>query len=130
MSATDCGFLPRRSARAIGTQNPCGLFVRLVRSGLWSFLTQDDEDVARLRLKRHLYGMAPLQQSPVALPVREVVYLSDDACLVRSIRVAVARTKYRGDAFPLLKRANPEWTRERWDLALAELERVASHGGR
>ena len=33
-------------ARVIGTRNPCGLFVRLVRGGLWHFVTQDDEEAA------------------------------------------------------------------------------------
>jgi hypothetical protein len=134
VTASECDRLrfvgAAEHARAIGTRNPCGLFVRLVRSGLWSFLTQDDEDVARVRLKRHLYGMAPIQQSPASLPVREVVFLSDDARLVRSIRVAVARTRYRGDAFPLLKRERPEWTRERWDRALTELVLTSPSGSR
>src|SRR5262249_2680464 len=30
-------------ARVIGTKNPCGLFVRLVRGGLYHFATGDDE---------------------------------------------------------------------------------------
>lgn len=43
-------------ALAIGSVNPAGLFVRLVRSRLWHFITQADEDAARLRLKRHDFG--------------------------------------------------------------------------
>jgi hypothetical protein len=112
-------------ARAIGTKNPCGLFVRLVRGGLWSFATQDDENTARIRLKQHLYGSQPAPQ-PQPVPVeRAVAVLSADAQLVRAIRAASTRARYRGDAFPLLKRQQPEWTRERWDAALAELERDA-----
>jgi hypothetical protein len=134
VTASECGRLrfvgAAEHARAIGTRNPCGLFVRLVRCGLWSFLTQDDEDVARLRLKRHLYGMTPKKQTSTVLTLRRTVDLSEDARLVGAIRAEVARTRYRGDAFPLLKRANPEWTRERWDLALAELEQVVGHGRR
>jgi hypothetical protein len=107
-------------ARVIGTRNPCGLFVRLVRCGLWSFLTQDDEDAANARLKRHLYGMISQEQAPQIQSVREAVNPSDDARLVRAIQAAVARTRYRGDAFPLWKREHPEWTRERWDRALEE----------
>jgi hypothetical protein len=115
-------------ARVIGTKNPCGLFVRLVRSGLWSFLTQDDEDAANARLKRHLYGMTIHEQTPQISPVREAVELSEDARLVRAIRSAVARARYQGDAFPLLRREHPEWTRERWDRALAELEQALHLG--
>jgi hypothetical protein len=36
-------------ARIIGTKNPCGLFVRLVRGGLWHFATGDDEASASVR---------------------------------------------------------------------------------
>jgi hypothetical protein len=49
--------------------------------------------------------------------------LSADARLVEAVRGAAARARYRGDAFPLLKRVQPEWTRERWDQAVAELDR-------
>lgn len=38
-------------AQAVGTRNPCGLFATLVRSQLWHFITQRDEDAARQRLK-------------------------------------------------------------------------------
>ena len=68
--------------------------------------------------------MTPIQQSPTPLPAREAIVLSEDARLVQAIRAGVSRTSYRGDAFPLLKRERPEWTRERWDEALAELEQA------
>ena len=45
-------FAAANHARVIGSRNPPGLFVRIVRSGLWNFLTQDDEDVARVQLQR------------------------------------------------------------------------------
>jgi hypothetical protein len=47
--------------------------------------------------------------------VRPGPELSADARLVQVVRAAVARADYRGDAFPLLKRQQPEWTRDRWD---------------
>lgn len=46
-------------ARVVGTKNPPGLFVRIARSGLWRFITQDDEDAAQERLKRHFHGQTP-----------------------------------------------------------------------
>jgi hypothetical protein len=107
-------------ARAIGTTNPCGLFVRLVRSGWLHFAAPDDETAASVRLRRHLYGTraaAPERRSPAGRQVE----LSDDARLVQAVRAAVARSGYRGDAFPFLKREKPEWSRERWDRALEEL---------
>jgi hypothetical protein len=49
--------------------------------------------------------------------------LSEDARVVRAVRAAVARAGYRGDPFPLLRRERTEWTRERWDRAVEELDR-------
>jgi hypothetical protein len=55
--------------------------------------------------------------------------LSDDAKLVQAVRAAVAKAGYRGDAFPMLKRQKPEWTRERWDRAVEELDGNAGARG-
>jgi hypothetical protein len=110
-------------ARVIGTTNPCGLFVRLVRGGLFHFATQDDEQAASVRLRRHLYGAPPSGRavgSVVSFAPRRA--LSADARLVQAVRAAAMQARYRGDAFPLLKRQQPDWTRERWDCAVAELE--------
>jgi hypothetical protein len=111
-------------ARIIGTRNPCGLFVRLIRGKLLHFTTCDDQEAASVRLRRHLYG--PARGGPAGSGgsvTRSVPELSADARMVDAVRAAAARARYRGDPFPLLKRAQPEWTRERWDKALAELER-------
>jgi hypothetical protein len=111
-------------ARVIGTKNPCGLFVRLVRGGLFHFATGDDEQAASVRLRRHLYGSAREGPAgPARSVTRSLPELSADARLVEAVRAAAARARYRGDAFPLLKRVQPEWTRERWDKAVAELDR-------
>ncbi|RUL84591.1 hypothetical protein [Tautonia sociabilis] len=113
-------------ARVIGTRNPCGLFVRLVKGKLYHYLTQDDEDAANARIKRHFYG-DPRKQGPKlfppAVPERtEPRTLSEDALVVRSVKAALARVGFRGDPFYALKREKPEWTRDRWDRALAECE--------
>jgi hypothetical protein len=109
-------------ARIIGTRNPCGLFVRLVRGGLLHFVTYDDEVAASVRLRQHLHGGIPQARfSPGGNPVSARPALSDDARLVQAVRAAATKADYRGDAFPLLKRQKPEWTRERWDRAAAEL---------
>jgi hypothetical protein len=109
----------------VGTKNPCGLFARLVRGGLLHFVTYDDEVAASVRLRQHLYGgitsvFGAAGAAPVSIP-----RLSEDARLVQAVRTAVARARYRGDAFPLLKRQKPEWTRERWARAVEELESAA-----
>jgi hypothetical protein len=117
-------------ARVIGTRNPCGLFVRLVRGGLWHFATGDDEQAASVRLRRHLYGPArEVPAQPGRAVTRSEPVLSADARLVEAVLAAAAKARYRGDAFPLLKRAQPEWTRERWDKAVAELDGRQRFGG-
>jgi hypothetical protein len=108
-------------ARIIGTKNPCGLFVRLVRSGLWHFATGDDEEAASARIRRHLHGNSFQQRLGLETGNGLRPELSDDARMVRAVREVAARAGLRGDPFPLLKRDKPEWTRERWDRALAEL---------
>jgi hypothetical protein len=111
-------------ARVIGTKNPCGLFARLVRGGLLHFVTYDDEVAASVRLRRHLHGGIPEARSSPRVGIVPAVWkLSGDAHLVQGVRSAAARARYRGDPFPLLKREKPEWTRERWDKAVAELDR-------
>ena len=110
-------------ARVIGTRNPCGLFVRLVRGGLWHFATHDDETAASMRLRQHLHGGFPERRAEQEPGMRQGRELSDDARLVQAVREVAARSGYRGDPFPLLKREKPEWTRERWDRAVAELGR-------
>lgn len=45
-------FAAAEHAQRIGKQNPCGLFVAIVRRGLWSFTSQEDEDRALQILKR------------------------------------------------------------------------------
>jgi hypothetical protein len=112
-------------ARVIGTKNACGLFIRLIRSRLWPFLTQDDEDSAQARLKRHFYGLGLSRSAGSGWETVEDVELSVDAQAVKAVQQAVVTSGYRGDAFPLLRRARPEWTRERWDRAVAELGTVA-----
>ncbi|HEV3165000.1 MAG TPA: hypothetical protein VGZ22_13300 [Isosphaeraceae bacterium] len=111
-------------ARVIGTRNPCGLFVRLIRSNLWHFVTQEDEEAANARLKRHLFSHGAGPRGVSSLLPRHNEKPSEDARLVRAIRGTVACAGYRGDAFPFLKRQRPEWTRERWDMALTELRAI------
>jgi hypothetical protein len=60
-------------ALVIGANNPCGLFIHLIRQKLSHFITQDDEDAANKRLKRHLYGQTPVQcSSEVTEPMEEL----------------------------------------------------------
>ncbi len=108
-------------AKAVGSK-PCRLFAWIAWKGRWEVITQADEDAARMRLKQHFHAppLRPTIAPSVTRPER--VLLSEDAVLVQTIRAALKRANHRGDGFPLLKRERPEWTRERWDRALAELE--------
>ena len=54
-------FAAANHARVIGSRNPPGLFVRIVRSGLWNFLTQDDEERARVQLR---CALTPTRRPP------------------------------------------------------------------
>ena len=111
-------------ARAVATVNAPGLFASLVRRGLWEYLTASDESSASSRLRRHRRGPSSPTMAPVlaAAPLSPVAPLSSDAQVVRAIRSAASSAGYRGDAFPLLRRERPDWTRSRWDLAVLELE--------
>lgn len=106
-------------AKAVGAK-PCRLFAWIAWKGRWEFITQADEDAARIRLKQHFHAPPVKPVQPKTRPEREP--LSEDAVLVQTITAALKRANHRGDGFPLLKRERPEWTRERWDRALAELE--------
>ena len=105
-----------------GTRNPCGLFVHILKNKLWHFCTNDDEDAANERLKRHFYGnLRPREAEPVKRRPAVQVVLSDDAKLVVAVQ-RVASQHRISEPFHLLRREWPEWTRDRWDKAIAEIE--------
>jgi hypothetical protein len=108
-------------ARAIGTRNVPGLFAWLVKGRLWGHLTQDDEDAASVRLKRHLFGSPRVVGVGPPTEAAARPRLSVDALLVREVRAAMARAGSRVDPYPVVRSRDPSWTRERWEGALAEL---------
>lgn len=88
-------------AKRIGRQNPCGLFIALVRGRLWSMIGQEDEDRARRSIRdwdessrRHPHAETPRREKFLAPldtePVREV--------LLRSL---ASVSHLHGDDFPL-----------------------------
>jgi hypothetical protein len=108
-------------ACVIGSSNPCGLFAALIRRQLWHYVTDRDEDAASARLKQHWYGHeGPRRPAPPPISA-EPPALSKDAFMVRELHRELARAGFQGDAFGWVHRAYPEWTRARWDHAVAEL---------
>jgi hypothetical protein len=108
-------------------QNPAALFVWLVLRGCWRYITGADEDSARRRLRVHDFGGPKLSAQPSRFtsfsssrPI-EPGGLSEDARIVREIRAATIRAGIFRDPWPTFHARYPEWTRERWDMALGEL---------
>ncbi|HSW64781.1 MAG TPA: hypothetical protein VLH56_15955 [Dissulfurispiraceae bacterium] len=66
--ATAAGLMPRtvsarlkwfaaaERAMQAGQRNPCGFFAAMYRRGLWHHITQEQEDLARVKLKRLDFG--------------------------------------------------------------------------
>lgn len=129
-------------ARARGGPNPCGLFVHLVSKRLWSHITGDDEDAVRVRVaewwdgieengyarkgngggSQGLPGLARGTSDLLGGGASTGGPLSEDAKFARMLRQSLLQRGVLEDPFPHLERARPEWTRERWERALAELD--------
>jgi hypothetical protein len=106
-------------ARFVGSTNPCGLFAQLIRRRLWHFVTADDEERAQNRLKAHFYGGREEKTREASRKEK----LSDDALFVALLQGQMRRRGFHGNVFSLLHAERPEWTRERWENAVAEIEK-------
>lgn len=114
-----------------GTKNPPGLFARLLRDQKWHFITQDDEDAARARLREHERRVPPssidqllcLKTSSTPEPVQADSALDQDARMVMLLRKTLASRGMTDPerVFLELSRQRPEWTRERWTRANEQL---------
>jgi hypothetical protein len=49
-------FAAAERAVSVGTGNPCGLFAAIYRKTLWCHITHEQEDAARVKLKRLDFG--------------------------------------------------------------------------
>jgi hypothetical protein len=101
-------------ARRVGN-DPCALFVALLRDQRWTVLTQADEDTA-CALLRPSPCQAP--RTTVGAPMPR---LSDDACFVHGVQQLLRAQGYDADAWPAVAQRFPDWTSARWEAALAEL---------
>jgi hypothetical protein len=103
-------------ARRVG-DDPCALFVTLVRAQHWAVITQDDEDRARTLLREHATG-PQREAATAAAPART---LSDDARFALLTTQVLQQAGWPGDPFLAVKRQYPAWTRQRWEAAHTEL---------
>ena len=101
-----------------GEKSPVGLFRWIVDEKQYDRISQAQEERATRRLKEFKRGKTTREP----LLTRPEVKLSDDAKRVRAFELTLRRDGYRGDAFKLLNHKQPEWTRDRWDRAKADLE--------
>jgi len=113
-----------RKVEADGGGNPRALFAKIAgseaSSGMWMFITQGDEERARLRLGDHLHG-APQLACAARPRAKSAPILSEDARLVAAARDA--ETGLRGESLMRqFLRAYPDWTVDRWRRATAEIE--------
>jgi hypothetical protein len=116
-------------ARLRAITNAPGLFAELVRRRLWHFVTQDDEDRAHRRLRDHCYGRREAGRPPALR--RPAGALSQDALFVADVSARLSRQGFTGEVFAAVSQALPEWTRDRWEHAMAELSartREKDHG--
>ncbi|MGE3537361.1 MAG: hypothetical protein AB7N91_07980 [Candidatus Tectimicrobiota bacterium] len=106
-------------ARRVG-QEPCRLFVALLRDQRWEVITQEDEDKALAILREHRDG--PLRRHAAAACAPEAdATLSDDARFALLAPQVLRQAGWRGEPFLGVKLHDPTWTRARWDRAQAAL---------
>jgi hypothetical protein len=108
-------------------RNPCGVFNRIVRGKLWSYIPDGATEAANERLKNYLFPPHPAEQggglaagigkSVPGAETGERPRLSKDALLLQVIR---NRGVKLDAAFPALK--GQGWDRARFSAAAKELE--------
>lgn len=108
-------------ALRVADKNPCGFFVKLVRGKLWHHVNQDEEERARVRIRRHTFERTPLVAVPFVFDARPSEQLSMDAKVVAAVKRTLARHRVDVDPFEALRGERPDWTYERWLRAETEL---------
>jgi hypothetical protein len=104
-------------ARRVG-QDPCRLFVALLRDQRWEVITQEDEDQARRLLRAHRDGPC---RRPATCAAAPEVPLPDDTRFVLLAEQVLRQAGWQGDPFLAVQMQYPMWTRARWEQARAEL---------
>lgn len=125
----DCLKVVAAAERAlrVANRNPCGFFARLVRGQLWHHVNQEEEERARVRIRRHTFERTPLLAVPFVFDARPSEQLSMDAKVVAAVKCTLARHRVDVDPFEALRRERPDWTYERWLRAETELASPRSY---
>ena len=106
-------------ARLYGSKNPPGFFSQLIRRRLFHFVSSEDEERARRRLNDYCYGGG----QPLIIPKKPPRSgPSKDALFVVDVQRRLSRAGFSGDVFALVSRELPDWTQERWEKAVQELQ--------
>jgi hypothetical protein len=100
--------------------DPCRLFVALLRDQRWELITQEDEDQALAMLRAYRDGPCRRSMGPTAQPA---VPMPDDARFVLLAEQVLRQAGWQGDPFLAVTGQYPTWTRARWDQAQATLAR-------
>jgi hypothetical protein len=107
-------------AQRVG-QEPCRLFVALLRDRRWEVITQEDEDRALRMLREHADGPCRRASHQVPAAVPEVP-MPDDARFILVAQQVLREAGWEGDSFLAVKMQYPTWTRARWEQAQRALE--------
>jgi len=102
-------------------QEPCRLFVALLRDRRWEVITQEDEDRA-LRMVREHEGGTRQRSAEQIVPAVFEVPLPDDGRFVLLAQQVLREAGWEGDAFLAVKMQYPTWTHARWEQAQRALE--------
>jgi hypothetical protein len=109
-------------ALRVGKDNPCGLFYRLLHGDqLRLYLSDGDDEAARVRLNVYEYDIDPQRRAPPPPQTSAPPGLSNDARIVADVQREWARLGQSSDAWAYVHAHDPTWTRERWDQAVCEL---------
>ena len=109
-------------ALRVGEDNPCGLFASLLHEDqLRLYLSDADDEAARVRLNAHEYGIAE-QRKAQPPPVSDPPLLSQDAWCVRELQRELARQDVQVDVLAQLQQQDPaRWTDEHCQTMAREL---------
>jgi hypothetical protein len=110
-------------ALRVGEDNPCGLFCRLLHDDtLRRYLSDADDEAARVRLNAHEYGVDERRGTPIPLEASEPPPLSKDAWCVRELQRDLARQGVQVDVLEYLHQQDPaRWTDEHCQTIAREL---------